>query len=336
MLPAWYNEAKPLYYRKIMFRFIKSFDWKNSEPHLLMLNKFIHGQESSYFTKWGDWENVLKEPPQKAIKRFVDEKMLASADLETVVSYKYKVGDLKNLLRERKLPVSGTKDELVKRIVDADKTGMLKLTAGMELLVCTHPGCEIAEQYTTSQKEKRLKVEQQVTSYLAKRMFKEASLTVAGYEAEQVFPRGLGVDWKHYNPNRDVEILKSIYEKKPEILNQLEDSKLEAMRLAAGMMLLWGENRAAKWLPSDFETNIRLDKDTAARMFLFNAQSIASLKQFREMGVKYVEVSGTPDSCESCKKTSGKRFKLTEAPILPNPDCTHEMGCRCVYLPRTD
>jgi len=319
-----------------MFRFMKGFNWKDSEPHLLMLSKFIHGQESSYFVKWGEWENVLNESPQNAIKRFVEEKMLINADVETVVSYKYKVTDLKHLLRERKLPVSGTKDELVQRIVDAAKAGILKLTAGIELLVCTQLGHEIAERYVTSQKEKRLKIEQQIKDYLAKRMFKEASLTVANFEAEQVFARGLGVDWKHYNPNRDVEILKTIYDKKPEILNQLDDSKLEFFRLAAGMMLLWGESRATKWLPPDFETGLRLDQDTAARMFLFNAQSIATLKQFKEMGIKNVEVLGTSDSCESCQKTVGKRYILSEAPTLPNPNCTHELGCRCVHLARTD
>lgn len=179
-------------------------------------------------------------------------------------------------------------------------------------------------------------VEQQVMDYLAKRMFKEASLTVANYEAGQVFQRGIGVDWKHFNPNRDIEILQYIYRYKPEILNKLEDTKLASLRPAAGMMLLWGESKATRWIPKDFETGLSMYNDVAARMLLFNAQSIATLKQFRESGVKYIEVLGTSDSCESCKKMTGKRYKLSEAPTLPNPNCTHEMGCRCVHLACVD
>lgn len=69
--------------------------------------------------------------------------------------------------------MSGTKDELVLRLIQADKEGMMELVAGTELLTCTQAGREIAEQYTASEKEKRIKVEQQVIGYLAKRMFKE-------------------------------------------------------------------------------------------------------------------------------------------------------------------
>jgi hypothetical protein len=318
-----------------MFRFGKGFDWRNSEAHLLLLSKFLNGQELDYFIKWGNWEQALKEAPQEAIERFVDEGVLEIADVETVVSHKYKVSDLKSLLKQRGLAVSGTKDELTKRILQADETGMSKLCAGIRLLICTQAGLEIAQQYLDSEKQKRLQVEEQVMSYLVKRMFKEASLAVAEYEAPQVFARGVGVDWKHYNPNRDIQILQNIYENKPQILNRLDDSKLDSLRLGAAMMLLWGTSKATKWIPADFETDLSMDADVAARMLLFNAQSIVTLKQFKEMGIECVDVLGTRDSCESCKEIAGKIYRLSEAPTLPNPNCTHEMGCRCAHLPRT-
>lgn len=317
-------------------QFTKGFNWKNSQAHLLLLSKFLNGQEIDYFIKSGNWEQPLNEAPQKAIERFVDEGLLKIADLETVVSYKHKVSDLRNLLKQRGLAISGTKDELVKRILQADQVGMSKLTVGIKLLTCTQAGREIAQQYLDAQKEERLRVEQQVMDYLVNRMFREASLAVANYEAGQVFSRGIGVDWRHHNPGRDIQILQHVYGNKPEILNRLEDSKLDSLRLGAGMMFLWGENRATKWIPRDFETGLSMDTDAAARMFLFSAQSIVTLKQYKEMGVKYVEVLVTPGSCESCKKIAGKTYNLNEAPTLPNPNCTHEMGCRCVHLPRTN
>ena len=54
-----------------MFRFNKGFNWENSEAHLLLLSKFIHGQEIDYFVKWGNWEQLLNEAPQKAIKQMI-------------------------------------------------------------------------------------------------------------------------------------------------------------------------------------------------------------------------------------------------------------------------
>jgi hypothetical protein len=320
-----------------MSRFSQSFNWKESKAHVLLLSKFIRAQEASYFEEHGYWEKVLNESPQIAIKRFINGGMLASVDLSTVVSHKYKVSELKALLKQRRLVASGTKDELVQRLVQADKRGMMELTAGMDLLICTQAGREISEQYIAAEKEKRVKVEQQVVEYLAKQMFKEASLAVANYETEQVFPRGMGVDWKHHDPQGDIRELTAIYKNKPRILSKLDDAKLPYLRIAAAMMSLWGENTAAKWIPPNFETGLSMDNDTAARMLLFNAYNLGALEGYKDSGVvHYVEIKAALNSCESCKKLHAQRYKLNEAPELPNPSCTYDLGCRCVYLPCVD
>jgi hypothetical protein len=181
--------------------------------------------------------------------------------------------------------------------------------------------------------EKRAKVEKQVIEYLTKRKFKEASLMVAAYEAKQARPRGIGIDWKHYNPSRDIEILNTIFGSKPRIIAQLGDEKLEALRLGAAMMELWGTNMATQWIPASFETSLPFDNDTAARMLLFYAIHQRTLEGYRGAGLKYVELFPAPDSCEACKKLVGKQYILTEAPELPYEYCTHKLGCRCVLLP---
>ena len=77
------------------------------------------------------------------------------------------------------------------------------------------------------------KITEQVVCYFPKRMFRESSLVIASNEAEQVVPRGLWIKWKHYNPDRDISILSTIYEDKPKILPKLDNTKLETLRLAA-------------------------------------------------------------------------------------------------------
>ncbi len=180
--------------------------------------------------------------------------------------------------------------------------------------------------------EKRAKVEKQVIEYLTKRKFKEASLMVAAYEAEQTHPRGIGIDWKHYNPSRCIEILNTIFKNIPIIISHLEIEKLETLRIGAAMMALWGTNTAKKWLPVDFETGLPFDNDTTARMFLFYAQHRATLERYRSEGLKHVEILPAPDSCEACRKLAGE-YELNKAPELPHEHCTHKMGCRCCFLP---
>ena len=147
------------------------------------------------------WKAALREDPKQAIKRFLDEGMSVEADLSARLDYKFKVTELKNLLKVRGLPVSGRKNDLIQRLIQADSKGMKQAVAGLVVLLCSERGQEIAEQFLASEKSKRDKTEQQVMQHLRQRKFKEASMAVASYEAEQVFPRGLGVDWQHHNPD---------------------------------------------------------------------------------------------------------------------------------------
>jgi len=184
----------------------------------------------------------------------------------------------------------------------------------------------------TAEKEKRAEVECQVMEYLTRRKFREASLAVAAYEQKQASPRGIGIDWKHYNPNHDIEMLSTIFESKPKILVRLGNEKLEALRIAAAMEVLWGKNMAREWLPANFETGLSFDNNTAVRMIAFHGVHRATLERYRSEGMDYVEVFPSPDSCESCRKLAGT-YKLNEAPELPNEHCTGKMGCRCTFLP---
>lgn len=321
-----------------MFRLFKSFDWRKSKAHLLLLSKFIHANRFEDFAKhdyWKHWwDSLLGEPSQKAIKRFIDEGMLMTPDLNDLLSYKHKVPELKDMLKQRGLPVSGRKEEMIERLVQTDPDGMRKAVAELSLLICTQRGHEIAEQYIEAKKEKHAQVERLVMEYLSNRKFKEVILTVNAYEAEHEFPDEMAIK---YTAEQRIEKLKAIFESKPpKILGKLENEKLEALRIAAAMMTLWGENKAKQWLPANFETGLSYDCETVVRMFVFQATHKGTLERYRKSGVDYVEILPAPDSCESCKKLAGKRFKLNEAPELPNPSCTHKMGCRCKYLPCVD
>lgn len=317
-----------------MLRSIMGFDWKKSKAHWLLLSKFIHPQNPDDFSKSDIWENVLGEKPSQSIKRFLDEGLIAVAEVESVLDYKYKVSELKDMLKQRGLPVSGRKDDMIKRLVTADPIGMKKSVEKLNVFQSVQHGRELAEKYLLGEKEKRNLIEKQILEHIRNRKFKEASMAVAAYEAEQVFPRGMGIDWKRHNPERDVEMMNNIFSGKPKILSKLSDDKLDVLRQGAAMMSLWGKNTAKEWLPSDLTTGLSFDVDTAARMFLFHASHKTSLEQYRKSGVvKSVEILAAQDSCDECKKFTKKKYKLNEVPELPHENCTHEKGCRCTLIP---
>ena len=302
-------------------------DWRESHAHLLLLSKFLRpSTENDY----DGWRTVLEEMPQLAIARLQHEEMLSPADLAGHLAYQYKVPDLKRLLKERNLPVSGRKDKLIERLVQADADGMQQTVAELKVLRCTAKGQQIAEDYLVREKEKRTLLEQQVLEALQAGRFQEASERVVAYEAQQVFPRGLGVDWKNHDVARDVEILEYIFHRKPEIFQQVNNHDVNVLRTAAAMGYLFGVNRYKKWLPADFESELPLPPDVAASKLIFHGTYLANLAQYRQMGAKRIKILDTSDSCDNCRKLASKTYAISEVPELPHSACTNEQGCRCV------
>lgn len=317
-----------------MLRALFSFNWRESPAHLLFLSKFLRPRTVDDFSKSDAWKAALKESPSKAVQRFLKEGMLEYADLAGLLEYGYRVSDLKSMLKERGLPVSGRKRDLIERLIQSEPDGMKRSTRGLRVLQCSQQGRAIAEQYLASEKEKRVLAEQQVLDLLGQRRFREASLLVASYESKQVFPRGLGIDWENYDPTHDVEVLNIIFKSKPRILAHLNDEHLEHLRIAAGMMHLWGTNRAKGWLPPGFKTMLSMDNDTAARMMIFYATHQIQMAQYRKLGVKKIKIITANDTyvCEACQKMASKEYRLSQVPELPYEKCTCEMGCRCTAV----
>lgn len=313
-----------------MLRSLFGFAWKKSPAHLLLLSKFLSTRSVEDFSGSDDWKAALREAPQKAIKRFLNEGMIERADLVGLLGYKYKVYELKKMLKQRGLPVSGRKTELIDRLVKADPEGMAKTVAGLNLRQCSKQGREITEQYLALEKQKRVTVERKVLDALQKHKFRAASQLVASYEADQVFPRGMGIDWKNHDPRRDVAVLNGIFGRKPKVLAQFNDRQFELLSITAGMKYLWGTIRAKDLLPPD-EAELVRDNEAAVRAINSHALYLVQLSEFRKAGVKTVEIRNCNDSlvCEACRKLGKKKHKLDKVPELPYEKCTSEAGCRC-------
>jgi hypothetical protein len=308
--------------------------WKTSAAHLLLLSKFRYGGLPKHYTDAQHWQSALGEEPAKAIEKFLEERLLVKAGLNELLDFQFKTSDLKRMLKERHLKVSGRKSELIERLIVNDKERMAELTKDIGLLKCTTEGAELAENYVTQEREKRERAGNEVLSFLKKHEFSKAVRVVVDFERSQVFPRGLGINWNTYSGESDIEALRAIFGGKPGILKDIDEGCLDSLRLGAAMMQLWGTNSARPWLPEDFETGSHLDADAAARMFVFHTSHLRNMDQYKKAGVKTVEVLGAGDdnTCPACQEISGKKYKLDKVPELPNPNCTCEIGCRCTTV----
>jgi hypothetical protein len=183
-------------------------------------------------------------------------------------------------------------------------------------------------------KENKEIAESKAYDLLEQQDFLRAVHVMAQYEASQEHSRGVGIDWKNYDGASMVDALKVIFNSTPAILNNIEESQLNQIRVAAGMMRLWGARTAQRWIPKGIDKATLDAWNVASWMLDFHATHLARMQMFKDAGVRNVEVSGIADDrqCPECKKIDGKLFKLEDAPELPYVKCTCEMGCRCLLI----
>jgi hypothetical protein len=311
-------------------------DWRTSEAHLLLLSHFLYAQKAKDAVP-PHWESVLGEPPQRVVDRFISEGWVVPASLSVKLGRTFNATEIKKLLKERGLRVSGRKEEGIERLVGSDPEGMAAKVAQLDIVECSSEARAIAERFVAERKANKEAAESSCLEQLRLGNFRSASLTVAHFEAKQTFPRGVGIDWDNPHIDSDIELLKAIFESRPRILHGLAEAEWEPLRIAAAMMHLWGTNEATKWLPTDFVGIPKFNHDTAARMVLFYGQHRRNMADYlekgRDLGIKKVEILGSSDSCPQCKKLAGKTYVIDKVPELPYEKCTHEMGCRCEVLP---
>lgn len=309
---------------------------QGSKAHVMLLSRCLEAKAVEDFERNPAWIEALGEAPRRAIERLLQNGMLVEPELPHLIKYRYKISELQAMLKQRGLPISGRKDELIKRLVRADAEGMKRATDGLRLLICSAPGREIAEQYIAAEKAEKTELEDSVLGLIGQRLFEAASVVVATYEASRPLPRGLGIDWRNHDTARDVAILQAIWTSTPKILSRLDEDRVTALRVAASMDYLLGETSMRKRLPSELP-GYRMDTATACRMFMFHATHKQNIENYRRSGVvRVVGISATQTSCEACRGIDGKRFNLEDVIDLPYEHCTHEMGCRCVVVPVVD
>jgi len=133
----------------------------------------------------------------------------------------------------------------------------------------------------------RAPVEAAVLKHLRAGRFREASLAVAAYEAVQPVARGIGVDWRNYEPRGDVAALSAMFDRIPPELAGVSPDALPTLRVVAGMMLLWGCSRPyRRWLSRDFDTGATISGDAAAQRLVHfggRERQVAEYERVRDL-----------------------------------------------------
>lgn len=303
-------------------------DWENSSAHLDFLSYFLEPRQSQTTDKFQKWAEPLGESVEVALKRFLEIGMLQRADTINHLIAIYNATELKRILKERGLPQSGTKDVLAARLADKDAHGVQQLISGHLVLICSEKGKSIAQAYKAREEHRRKEAQDLTQNELSEGHYREAASTLARYEANCVFQRGMNMSWKDYDTSRDEEILHNVFTRIPKLAIKKGWDRLPNVNIIAGMIHLWGNTERAG-ITCDRETN------NAAQAFLTHAIFLNEIDGRHRAGIKYVSITTCNDDsvCNACKQAAKrKRYSLTEVPELPLAECQDDMGCRCWLL----
>lgn len=297
-------------------------DWKKSPAHFNLLIAFEKPRAIKQVLDW-DWpRHTLREKTEIAIKRFLQEGMLVPASIEEGLNRLFQVAHLKKLLSERDLPASGSKVDLIERLVAHDKHGM-EAFIGTGVVKCSDVALKLIEERKQRIEEEENLAKQQTFDAFKASNPKEACKIYEAFR-RQVFEATYKISIY------DVDELKFILTSNPEVLSSLSPQNLKALQLAACMKILWKTEMPEKWLPETFTSPFR-NNSIPANYLIRHAKFqriLLNAKQYTKQ-VKMHFIPGDIDSCDLCLKLDGKIFDINKVPELPIPGCTSETGCMC-------
>jgi hypothetical protein len=167
------------------------FEWQKSRAHLLFLSSrsyplrvfrsdssCLHILSVEYVNASTSWEGVLGENPGQAIERFLNQGLLIEGDSHATLTDRFNVQELKDLLRQRGLRLSGCKSDLIQRLLETDPKGMETALGGYKILLLTGHGREIVGEFLQKEKDEREAVERQMAEHLRRGQFKEACISL--------------------------------------------------------------------------------------------------------------------------------------------------------------
>lgn len=304
---------------------------------LEFLAQFLTGRRPNSFPE-PLWRPALRASPSTVCAEFLEKGLLVEASLHEQIASEFTVADLRAQLKARALKVSGCKADLIERLMRHDPQGaqtMASRAGARPVYVCSQQGRAMAEKFVATKKAERAAAEGAAFAALRLCDFPAAVAVVAEYQAKQILPAGLNVDWSSETFRAElVEEVKGIFETapgRPRILSAMEPAEFRRLQTAAAVMLLWGNPRAPKLTPPGFVSPNGLDASAAARMILFFVRHRTTLAQMNAFGVRRVQIMASDRCCNACAKLTSIAYSIDAAPELPHEFCADPRGCRCLY-----
>lgn len=305
-----------------------------TEPQLAFLSEFLKPRNIHKLPN--GWEMMLNRPLAQVCTEYIKRGVLVSPPRAMLLEICYTVPELKSLLRENELPVSGNKKILIERLLPiADSIGNID----KDIYLCSVDVAVRVDEYLKKKSEEESAVADKVLQLLSERRVKLAIGLVEELKKSYTDKNSLMLS---NNPMTIKEpegyrekLLTLLLSAKPNILSDFSAEDLERLRLSAAM---WQIGFYGQHLELPLHAYIGTDRfcmDTARRMVLFYCTNKLRLEKILGLGnpdnvFVHFEITTGYAHCKVAQTLQCRKYQFNELPELPYPDCREDMGCGCM------
>ena len=313
-------------------------DWASRPPYLALLQRFLSLRDArTGIPEY--WEPLYGTHPQKVVQGMLQLNVLEPASLAETIEYCHSGAELKRLLAERGLKVSGRKADQSQRLFDADPEGMRRLAAEHQIVRCTPATRDIVQSWLDRQAMALETTTDELIAALRNRQFK-AAIQIADTWRDQRFELPVHPAQESMTIRAEPRALEErmrevarMFTLRPRILKGLDTGQWEGLHLNYAIWQLLGQAADEKCMPG-FTGLGEMDAATVLRMLGFYANHQRELERWKPLGVKTARIACCHSgSCDACEALDGKTYTLAKLLELPYEYCTCALGCRCLYFP---
>ena len=299
---------------------------EEEEKYWYFLSYFLEAKDPAKDRYFESWSEILGRPYKQVLKEALNRGLIVRAGLKEKLGGMLRMPDLQELLRELGLTVSGKKDTLLSRYIEARPQEAERRASKMEgnFLISTPEGRKEIKQHTNRRADAEDSARNEMGRLLKRGKIDEAAEIVNVYlkSADRSARDNVFV-------KEDIKLIFTIKE-----VPGLVGPELEKARINAAIELLWdGKLNSVHYsqIPSFHQFAL------AAVIVIGKKRSRDELREYAgQEFVTRVEILCNDDSCTTCKAAAMRKYSLKNAPLLPIDGCTHENGCRCCYTPIVD
>jgi hypothetical protein len=290
------------------------------------------------------WEEALGTSVAEVVTIFKEQNLIRlakpSADAEYLADYLISVDELKRLLKQEGLKVSGKKKDLINRLLEHKPSLLVAALPDKPLFMTTDSGSALVSNRVRARYSRREQCELTILDLIYEGKINDAIEAWNQYAQGETYASSVESE----RLDREIRILNTIrHEVCTYLTSRLSLEAIDALRTYASIRHVCGKSLtqpALEKLGPDLERFSKLSNgqpaDISARMLTFYAIGQEKLRSFKRMGFHLVSVSACSESCQHCQDQSKVQCPIEQAPELPHSLCTHAMGCRCTYGPHAE